>query len=226
MALVNRHNRLQRRRRRHRSPSGSRPWVLWIFGLLMLAAASMALFKYGERYPLETLICAAAVFITLISIAGYVGELVIVGWIMDFLTWLTTPIIHAKQVPLDYDQVGEMIVVNLSDNIVTARQCQSVQKQLKRLIDEHHCDFILDFSRIGRVSIRFRAVMVHFARAARREARKQAKPHLPLAVPPGDQFTVFADGQSAVEEMGMHDGHGWVVLCSVPAGIRAVPEAM
>ena len=168
----------------------------------------------------------AAVVITLISIAAYVGELVIVGWIMDFLTWLTTPVFHREQQPLESEEVGEMIVVELSDNVVTARQCQSVQKELRGLIGEHRCDFIIDFSRVGRVSIRFREVMFDLARAARREAGRLGKPFRPVAVPPGDVFRVFADRESAVAEMSRHDGHGWVVLCSVPAGIRAVPEAM
>ena len=38
-------------------------------------------------------------------------------------------------------------------------------------------------------------------------------------------FRVFADREAAIEEMGKHDGHGWVVLCSVTPGTRAVPEA-
>lgn len=215
-----------RRRRGRRSPSGGRSWAFWLVVLLLLATAAVAVLRYGERYPLETLICVAAIVITAVSIIGYIGELIVAGWIMDFLLWIATPTIHVRQAPLEYEQVGDMTIVKLSDNIVTAGQCQLVHKQLKRLIDDHRCNFILDFSRVGKVSIRFRGVMVGLTRAARREARRLNKPYRPVAVPLGDVFRVFADIESAAKEMHTHEGDGWVVLCSVPAGIRAVPEAV
>ena len=71
----------------------------------------------------------------------------------------------------------------------------------------------------------FRPVMIQLLKAARREAGHLGKPHMPLLLPQGDVFKVFDDKQQAVEAMSRHGGHGWVVLCSVPVGIRAVSEA-
>ena len=70
--------------------------------------------------------------------------------------------------------MGEIIVVTLRDNIATARQCQSVAKQLKFLIDDHHCDFVLDFLYAGRISMGFREVMLDLRKAARKEAENAA----------------------------------------------------
>lgn len=71
----------------------------------------------------------------------------------------------------------------------------------------------------------FREVMVRLATAARKEASQLGLPYRPLAVPFGDTFRVFANREIALRSMGSHDGHGWVVLCGVTPGIRAVPEA-
>ena len=68
--------------------------------------------------------------------------------------------------------------------------------------------------------------MVRIMKAACREAEKLGKPNQPMDLPPGEVFCVFDDRQRAVEEMSRHGGHGWVVLCSVPVGIRAVSELM
>ena len=48
------------------------------------------------------------------------------------------------------------------------------------------------------------------------------KPDGPIDVPPGEIFQVFDDKRLAVERNVPAGGHGWVVLCSVPVGIRAV----
>jgi hypothetical protein len=124
--------------------------------------------------------------------------------------------------PLEYEQVGEIIVVTFRNNIATIRQCQSVQKQLKRLIDGHHCDFVLDFCYADRISKSFRGVMFQFMKAAHGEAKRLGNPDPPVALPHGRVFQAFADRRRAVEEMSKHRGHGWVVLCSVPVGIRAL----
>jgi hypothetical protein len=173
-----------------------------------------------RRFPLETLIVAAVFSICGVSIILYMGELVVIGWVVDFLSE-AYPAAQAKPVPLEYERLGEIIVVKMRDNIITLRQCQSVQKQLKRLIDEHHCDFVLDFFHAEKISKRFRGVMVHVRKAARREAGRCGKPYRPVALRRGAVFRVFEDREHAVEEMSKHDGHGWVVLCSVPVGIRA-----
>jgi hypothetical protein len=212
-------------RRDRRSPSGRRPWQFSLFALFVATTFCAVLLSVGKTYPLETLIVLAIIAFALLGVALFVGELVIIGWIMDLFSWMSMLGLHAKEAPLEYQQVGEMIVVKLSDNIVSVRQCRSVQKQLQRLVDERHCDFILDFSCIGKISSRFHGVMTGLSRAARREAGRQARPYRPVALPPGELFRIFDDRQSAVEEMAGHDGHGWVVLCCVPAGIRAVSGA-
>jgi len=164
---------------------------------------------------------------TVIAIAGigvvlYIGELVIIGWVVDFLSAIGMPKFQARAIPLEYEPVGEIIVVTLRDNVATAGQCQSVQNQLKHLIDEHRCDFVLDFFHAGRISKSFRGVMLHVMKAARREAERLGKLDQPVGLPGREEFSVFDDRQSAVEEMSRNGGHGWVVLCSVPVGTRAV----
>jgi hypothetical protein len=189
---------------------------------LLVVTAGPTLLSVVRRHPLDSLIVAGILVGSGVLVILYIGELVVLGWIVDFLSEIGMPKIQAGPVPLEYEQVGEIIVVTLRDNIVTLRQCQSVQQQLKRLIDEHHCDFVLDFSHAEKLSRSFRGVMVYVLKAARREAGKLGKPYRPVASPHGAVFRVFADRERAVEEMSKHDGHGWVVLCSVPFGIRAV----
>ena len=194
--------------------------VLILFGLTI----SAVLHNVFKNYPLETFIFVVVLAVCGISIALYIGELVIVCWVVDFLSEIGMPKITAKSVPLEYEQFGEIIVVKLRNNVASVRQCLLVQKQLKCLIDEHHCNFVLDFLHAEKTSKSFRGVMVNLMKAARREAGKLGKPYYPLALPHGAVFRVFNDRKRAVEEMSKHDGHGWVVLCSVPVGIRAVSD--
>ncbi len=182
------------------------------------------LFGVGREFPLQTLILVSIVTMSAIFIALYMAELVVLHWMVDVFDWITLPRRHAKDDPLEYDQVGEVIIVKLGGHIVTGKQCHAVQKQLKHLIDEHHCDFILDFSGIARLSRSFRGVMIRLQTAARREAERLGKPYRPDSLPPRELFCMFDDRESAVEEMNKHDGHGWVVLCGVPPGIRAVSD--
>ncbi len=216
-------------RRGRRLPSGRRPWQFSITFLLVLTticAGLLSIFSIFRRFPLESLILATVIAIAVAGVVLYIGELFLIGWVVDFLSQLGMPKFLARQIPLDYEQIGEIIVVNLRGNIGTTGQCQSVEKQLKRLIDEHHCEFILDFSTAGNISTSFRGVMLRIIKAARSEAEKLGNPHLPIALAPGELFRVFDDRQRAVEEMSKHGGHGWVVLCSVPVGVRAVSELM
>ncbi len=211
----------------NRSPSGRRSWQfsLWfLFVLMTICAALLSVFSIFKRFPLETLILATVIAIAVTGIILYIGELFLIGWVVDFLSDLGMPKFKARSVPLEWEQLGEIIVVILRDNIATAGQCQTVEKQLKCLIDEHHCDFVLDFYYAGRISKSFRDVMLNLMKAARREAEKLGKSDRPMALPQGGVFKVFDDRQLAVEEMSRHGGHGWVVLCSVPIGIRAVSE--
>lgn len=205
-----------------------RPSLKALLGILILFAfvltIAAVLLRVFRSHPLETLIVVGIFGISGLGIVLYIWELVILGWIVDFLSEIGMPKIQAVSVPLEYEQVGEVVVVKLRDNIATVLECQSVQKQLKGLVDEHHCDFILDFLHAGKVSRHFREVMVHVMKAARKEAAKLGKPYQPVALPHGAVLKVFDDREHAVEEMSKHDGHGWVVLCSVPAGIRAVSE--
>ena len=192
--------------------------------LLLVLAIGAALVGVSRRFPLETLIMATIIAIAVIGVILYIWELTIIGWIVDFLSELGMPKFRARQIPLECEEVGEIIVVKLHNNIATAGHCQSVEKQLQRLIDEHHCDFVIDFLNAGNVSRSFRGVMVRLMKAARKEAERLGKPYFPVTLPRGEVFRVFDDSRHAVEEMSKHVGHGWVVLCSVPVGIRAVSD--
>jgi hypothetical protein len=194
--------------------------VLFVF----LLTVCPLLLNVSRRYPLETLIIVSVCAICGAAFILYIGELVVLGWIVDFLSQIGMPKIQARAVPLEYEQVGEVIVVTLRDNVATLLQCQMVQKQLQGLIDEHHCDFVLDFLYAEKISKSFRGVMVNFTKTVRREAERLGKPYRPVTTPHGPVFRVFANRQRAVAEMSQHDGHGWVVLCSVPVGIRAVSD--
>ena len=132
------------------------------------------------------------------------------------------PKIPATPIPLDYEQVGDIIVVTLRDNVGTLLQCQAVRRQLNSLVNEGHCDFVLDFLHAGRISNNFREVMLDLLQAARKTAVKLGKPCRPVPRPRGAVLEVFDDRKRAVEEMCKYDDRGRVVLCSVPMGIRAV----
>jgi hypothetical protein len=188
-------------------------------------AVSPLLLTAVRRYPLEALIVVGILSVSALAVVFYVWELVIIGWVMDFLMTIGVPKIEAVPDPLEYEEVGEIIVVALRNNIATVLDCQLVQRQLQQLIDEGHCDFVLDFLHAGKISRHFRGVMVHVTKAARREAAKLGKPYRPVALPQGELFRVFEDRNRAVEAMSRHDGHGWVVLCCVPVGVWAVSEA-
>jgi len=203
-----------------------RPFLATLLGVsvlllcvLMICAELLSIFRI---FPLHTLIAAGLVAVCGLAVVLYIWELVIIGWVIDFLSKTGMPEIRAVPVPLEYEQIGEITVVKLRDNTATVLDCQSVQKQLNRLIEERHCDFVLDFARAGKISRHFRGVMLHVMKAARREAVRLGRPYRPVALPHGEVFRVFADRERAVAEMSKHDGHGWVVLCSVPFGIRAV----
>ena len=208
-------------RRDDRSPSLNRAWqfsLLFLFVLTTICAVLLSFFSVLRSFPLQTLIMTTLIIVTVIGLVFFIGELVLIGWVVDFLSVLGRPKSKAQPIPLEYEQVGDMIVVTLRDNICTAKQCQAVQKQLKCLVDEQHCDFVLDFFHAGRISRNFRGVMVQLMKAARREAERRST----VALHEGDAFGVFDDRQSAVQEMSRRGEHGWVVLCSVPVGTRAV----
>ena len=166
-----------------------RPFLKALLAFLILSLLALTIcivvLDVFRRFPLETLIVAGLLALTGLSIVLYIGELVVLGWVVDFLSEIGMPKIQARLVPLECEQVGEIIVVNLRDNIASVLQCQSVQKQLKGLIDEQHCDFVLDFSRAGKISRSFRRAIVYAAKAARREAEKLGKPHRPVALTQG-----------------------------------------
>ena len=164
-----------------------------LFVLTTVCAVLLSVYSVSRRFPMEALIMATVLAITAIGVALYIGELVVIGWIVDFLADLGMPKFHAKPSPLEYERVGEIIVVTLRDNIATVGQCQSVEKQLKRLIDEQHCNFVLDFLYVGRVSKNFREVMLRLLKAASSAAEKLGKPDWPVALPRGAVFRVFDD---------------------------------
>ena len=212
-------------RRGRRASSGRRRWRFSLTFLFLLATAFallLSLFRVFRNFPLETLIMATTIAIAGIGVVLFIGELVVIGWVVDFLSAIGMPKFQAKAIPLEYEQVGEIVVVTLRDNIATVRHCQAVQKELRRLVDAHHCNFVLDFCHAGRISRSFRGVMAHLVKAARKEAGKLGKADRPVDLPRGEAFNVFEDRQRALAEMSRHGGDGWVVLCSVPVGIRAV----
>ena len=170
---------------------GRQPWQysLWhLFALTTICAALFSVSRIFRRFPLETLILATVIAIAVAGVILYIGELFVLGWIVDFLSDLGMPKFKALAVPLDWEQVGEIIVVNLRDNIASAAQCRTVEKQLKRLIDEHHCDFVLDFTSAGRISMNFRGVMLNLMKAARREAENLGKPRSTAGLAPQERI--------------------------------------
>jgi hypothetical protein len=197
-----------------------------VFGSLAMSLCGLAIYPALRRvfsaFPLETLIVVAVVVLTVMAIVLYIGQLFVLGWVVDFLDALGRPKPKLLSVPLDCEQVGEVIVVRLRDNIASAEECRAVERQLKRVIDEHYCDFVLDFSAAARISKHFRGVLAFLKKAARREAEKLGKPHHSVALPRGEMFPVFDDSHHALEEMSRQGSHGWVVLCGVPVGVRAV----
>jgi hypothetical protein len=185
-----------------------------------------ALYRVSNVYPFETLLVAGVLALAASGIMLYVGQLFVLGWVVDFLDSLGQPKSKLLTVPLECEQVGEAIVVRLRENIANAAECKAVERQLKRVIEEHFCDFVLDFSAAGRISRHFRGVMIYLLKAARREAESLGKPYYPLGLPPGELFPIFDDNKEAIKEMARHGGHGWVALCGVPVGVRAVPESL
>jgi hypothetical protein len=190
--------------------------------ILIELTISSVLLGVCKNFPLETVIFVTVVAVSGIAIVLYIGELVIICWVVDFLLAIGVP--KTKPVPLEYEQIGEIIVVKLHNNVATVRQCLFVQKQLKCLIDEHHCNFVLDFLNAEKTSKSFRGVLVNIMKAARRKASVLGKPYIPVALPRGAVIRVFSDREHAVGEMSKHCGYGWIVLCSVPVGIRAVSD--
>ena len=152
---------------------------------LVVVVAIFPLFLAGalQRFPLETLIVAGILAISVLAIVLYIWELVLIGWVMDFIQSIGMPRIRAVYVPLEYEPVGEVIVVSLCSDIATVLECQSVERQMRHLIDEGYCDFVFDFLRAGKVSRHLRYVMLHLAKAARKQAAKLGKPHRPFALP-------------------------------------------
>ena len=125
--------------------------------LLVLTIHPMLLSVF-RSFPLETLIFVAVFVVSGIAIFLYIGELVIVGWVVDFLSEIGMPKILGRSIPLDYEKVGEIIVITLRDNIATIRDCLSVQGQLRSLID---CITAISFS-ISCMLGRPRKVFVEF----------------------------------------------------------------
>ena len=191
----------------------------------MLTTACAILLKAYKGFPMETLIVLGIIAGAVVAIVLYIGELVVIGWIADFPAWLAERAMPAAHVPLEIEHAGPITIVKLSDNIASARECRSVQEQLDRLVAADRCDLILDFARVKKLAAGFRDVLVHVTRAVRKAVEKRGQPYRGPEPAKGETFPVFADCEQALAEMGRHDGHGWVVLCAVPVGIRAVSDA-
>jgi hypothetical protein len=201
--------------------------LIALAGISVLALLGLVLgppvLDFAQQHPVRSLIIASIFVGSGVFVLLYMGELAVLGWIVDFIDQIGMPKPRGP-LPLDYEQVGPMIVVTLPENLATVRQCQSIEKQLKDLINEHHCDFVFDFSRAEKLSRSFRQVLLYVMKAARQEAWNLGKPSRPMALRAGAKFKVFEDRQRALGAMAKHDGHGWVVLCGVPFGLRAVSK--
>ncbi len=201
----------------------------------MLSIAG-SLYQVAKLFPIESLICAAVIAFAVAGVLLYMWNLAIMAWLVEFVSQLGVPKLREISAELEYEKVGEIIVVRLADNIATGRDGQAVEKRLKELIYQQHCcNLVLDFLNAGRISVRFRDVIISLTKATNREALKSGKPsaraggiHLmSLPRPPklerhGEEFRVFDDRQAAIEEISRLGGQGWVALCCVPVGTRAV----
>ena len=136
--------------------------------LIVLAIVGVAVLKAAERFPLGTPIFGTIFALSAVAVVLFLGELVVIGWIVDFLDWIASSGIRARYAPLEFDQVGEVLIVKLGNHMVSDEHCQAVQRQLDRFVGEHYCDFILDFSAVGRLSRSFRGVMTRLASGAER----------------------------------------------------------
>jgi hypothetical protein len=194
--------------------------------LTTIVAGVLTVLRFYRIFPLETLIIVGVLAMTLSAVLLYVGQLYVMGWVVDFFDALNHPKPKSLTVPLDLRLVGEVMVVRLGDNISNLDECRAVEKQLREEIKQGHCDFVLDFSSAGRISLHFRSVIVALTKAARHEARTLGKPYHAAVLPPGKTFHQFDDERQALEAIASHGGHGWVVLCGVPVGVRAVSDSL
>ena len=184
--------------------------------MLLVVISAAVLFHVSKAFPLATLIFATVIAIAVMGIVLYIWELVLIGWVVDFLSQIGMPKFHPRSGPLECEQVGEILVVNLRDNIATAAHCKAVEKQLRRFIAaEHYCDFVLDFVPGRECLYEFSAGHDQPHKAARKEAEKRGKPFLGVDLPRGETFAVFDDRQHAWRRC-RASRPGWVVLCSVP----------
>ncbi len=195
-----------------------------LLSLFVLMTVCTVVLKFYKGFPLQTLIVLGIVAGSLLAVMLYVSELVVLGWLLDFPTWLAERALPAAHVPLEFERTGEITVVKLSENIASARECRSVQEQLDRLIAEGQCDLVVDFGGVKKLASGFREVLVHVTGSARRAAEKRGQSCRGPDLPPGETFHVFAGREEAIAEMARYEGHGWVVLCAVPVGIRAVSD--
>ena len=115
------------------------------------------------------------------------------------------------------------MVVKLSDNIASRRECRSVKEQLDRLIAEDHFDIVLDFSSIKKLASGFRDVLLHATRAAKMQAEKQGKPFFAMDLPrAGRAFRVFDDREQAISRHGPASG-AWMGRALRRAGWNSSP---
>jgi hypothetical protein len=199
--------------------------IVLVLTFLALVALTWgpSLLDLVKRHPFDSLLVAAILIGSAILVILYVGELLVLGWIVDFIDQIGMPKPRGP-VPLEFEQFGQTIVVAVPEIVATVRDCRSMQEQLKGLIDAHHCDFVFDFSRAEKLSRHFRQVLLYATKAARKKAWNLGVPARPFPLPFGAKFKVFEDRQRALETMAKHEGHGWVVLCGVPFGLRALSK--
>ena len=87
---MNSGKRPQRRARDRRLRPDRRPWLLAPVALIALAIIGVAVLKAAERFPLGTLIFGTIFALSAVAVVLYIGELVVLGWLVDVLDWIAS----------------------------------------------------------------------------------------------------------------------------------------
>ena len=84
-----------------RPGASRRPWQYSLLALFVLTTVIAVLLSIGVTFPLETFIVLGLVAASAVAVLLYVGELVVLGWIIDFPAWLAERAMPAAHVPLE-----------------------------------------------------------------------------------------------------------------------------
>ena len=92
-------------RRGSRSP-GRQPTVAVLALVPVRAGRCRGASAFAGKFPLETVIFGTIIAIAAIGLVLYIGELVIIGWVVDFLAGISMPKIQSRTVPLNTSKLG------------------------------------------------------------------------------------------------------------------------